>query len=362
MNVPAKFPFYIKASLIILGLYAFVSILFICQSIIIPFVYSILISIVLRPLVNFLVRKNVNRVLAIAITLVLAISVLTTVAALFISQASMFKEALPKLIDKMYTLYDTLVKNISSNYHISSDQMAQWVAKGKTELSGNSSAIFGKTVNTMGNILMVIFLIPVYIFMLLFYQHHLTGFIHKVFGTGNDDKVNEILSETKTIVKSYLMGMLLEAVIVAALYSIGLLLLGIPYAILLGILGAFLNLIPYLGSIIAGALSMVISLLTKSNPTYALLVLGLYIFIQFIDNNYIIPKIVGSKVRINALISMLAIIGVANLWGIAGMFLAIPLTAIIKLVFDRIKEMKSWGFLIGDPEPLPKPKKLRILK
>jgi len=362
MNSTNKIPFSIKAPLILLGIYAFVSMLFIAQSIIIPFIYAVLISIVLGPLVNFLVGKGINRILAISITLLLTIFILVSLGLFVGSQATMFREALPKLIQKLYVLYDNLVKTLTNNYNINNDELTQYIEKVKAELSGNGSAIMGRTVNTVGNVVMVIFLLPVYIFMLLYYQRHLISFIHRAFGTDNDEKVSEILSETKTIVKSYLMGMLLEAVIVATLYSIGLLLLGIPYAILLGVMGAFLNLIPYLGSIIAGGLSMVISLVTKEHPSYSLLVLGLYILIQFIDNNYIIPKIVGSKVRINALISMLAIIGVASLWGIAGMFLAIPLTAILKLIFDKIKELKAWGFLIGDPDPIVPKKRLRILK
>ena len=361
MTPPLKYPFYIKAPLILVGIYTFISMLYIGQSIIVPFIYSILIAIVLRPLVNFLVRKKLPRILAIAITMLLAFTVIFSIGALLVSQASMFRDALPKLIDRLHDLYSQVLNALSNNYNISNKQTTEWVAKAKTEVSANGGNILGRTINTMGNLIMVMFLMPVYIFMLLFYQPHIVLFIHKAFGTDNDTKVSEILGETKTIVKSYLMGMLLEATIVAALYSAGLLLLGVPYAILLGILGAFLNLIPYIGSIVAGVLSMTISLLTQSNPSYSLLVLGLYILIQFIDNNYIIPYLVGSKVQINALISMLAIIGVASLWGIAGMFLAIPLTAILKLIFDRIRPLNPWGFLIGDPAPIPR-KKLKLPK
>ena len=123
--------------------------------------------------------------------------------------------------------------------------------------------------------------------------------------------------------------------------------LGINYAVLFGILGALLNIIPYIGGLIALILFSVIALVTKE-PIYVVYVIGLYTIIQFVDNNYIVPKVVGSKVKLNALVSLLAVIAGAALWGIPGMFLSIPIVAILKLLFDRIDSLKPWGFLMGE--------------
>jgi predicted PurR-regulated permease PerM len=144
--------------------------------------------------------------------------------------------------------------------------------------------------------------------------------------------------------------LLLEFVIVAALNSGALLILGIQYAILIGIIGAILNVIPLIGGFVAVALPVIIALATKS-PSSCLLVIGAYVLIQFIDNHYIIPKVVASKVKINALISVIVVLSFGALWGIPGMFLSIPLTAIIKVVFDHIAPLKPWGFLLGDTMP-----------
>jgi predicted PurR-regulated permease PerM len=130
----------------------------------------------------------------------------------------------------------------------------------------------------------------------------------------------------------------------------GLLLLGIEYAILLGVMDALLNLIPYIGGIAGVLLFMAIALITGT-PTDVLYVFLLYVGIQFVDNNYIVPKVVGSKVKLNPLASILAVIAGAALWGIPGMFLSIPLLAIVKLVLDRIPTLEHWGFLLGDPVP-----------
>jgi predicted PurR-regulated permease PerM len=188
--------------------------------------------------------------------------------------------------------------------------------------------------------------------MLLYYQPLLSEFIHKLFGANNGVQVAEILVETKAIIQSYLSGLFIEFVLVAVLNAAGLLLLGINYAILLGIIGALLNVIPYIGGIVAVALIMAVALVTKSG-LYALYALAVILFIQFIDNNYIIPKIIGSKVKLNSFICLVAVLLGDALWGVPGMFLSIPLTAIVKLIFDRIESLKPWGYLLGDSQVEP---------
>jgi predicted PurR-regulated permease PerM len=163
--------------------------------------------------------------------------------------------------------------------------------------------------------------------------------------------VNEIVTQTKTLIQVYLKGLVVEGIMVGILNSVALLILGIDYAILLGILGALLNVIPYIGGIVAVALPMMIALATKSSPWFAVYVLIAHYIVQLIDNNLIVPYIVASKVRINALFSIIVIIAGNALWGIHGMFLAIPLLAVIKLIFDHIEPLKPWGFLLGVTVP-----------
>ena len=90
--------------------------------------------------------------------------------------------------------------------------------------------------------------------------------------------------DTKALIQSYLVGLLIEALIVATLYSAGLLILGIDYAILLGVIGALLNIIPYLGAIVSATLFVIVALLTKDSPTDALLVLVLYFVLALKDS------------------------------------------------------------------------------
>ncbi|WP_291860135.1 AI-2E family transporter [Marinilabilia sp.] len=342
-------PLYAKTVLVILGLVAFVFTLYIAQGIIIPLVFATILAIVLHPAVNLIIRLKVHRVVAIAIVMLLTFSVIALFGTLMYSQASRFTESFPKLVDKFTQIINQLIFWTSGYFEISANEITQWITNTKNELIGGDE--IGQTIVGVGSILAFLFLIPVYVFMILFYQPLLIEFLHRLFGENNRSKVSEIINQIKTLIQRYLIGLLFEVVIISFLYTIGLLILGIEYALVLGILGALLNLIPYLGSIIAASMPMIIAIVTKPSPWFAVLVLALYIFIQFIDNNYIVPKIVASKVKLNALASIIAVITFGALWGIPGMLVAIPLAAIAKLIFDHIKPLQSWGFLLGDTLP-----------
>jgi len=362
MDKVLKFPFYAKASLSFIGMVAFVYMLYIAQGVILPVLFSIIAAIVLHPVVNFFVRRKINRVVAIAFTLILSVIIIAAFGTFLLSQLNRFIESLPKLIDKFIEILDNTIAWVSGYFDISPRKINSWIKDSEGELLDTSGSAIGNTIVTVGGLVVLLLLIPVYIFMLLFYQPLLLEFFRRLFGTDNRKEVNEIITQTKTLIQQYLIGLLIETAIIAALYSIGLLIMGIQYAIVLGIIGALLNLIPYIGSWIAAALPMMIAIVTKTSPWFALLVLALYLFIQIIDNNYIVPKIVASKVKINALLSIIAVIAFGALWGIPGMLIAIPLTAIIKLIFDHIESLKPWGFLLGDTMPDIAIFKIKLLK
>jgi predicted PurR-regulated permease PerM len=346
-----KWPFYAKATLIITGLFALLTILYIGRGIIVPFIFAVIIAILLSPVVNFFVRIKINRLIAIAITLVLSLLTIAALGVLMFSQIGRFSESLPVLADKLTEALNQSINWASGYFDISTQKINTWLDSTKGELIESSGTAIGKTILSLGSLLVVIFLVPVYIFMILYYQPLLLDFIHKLFGMDHQSKVSEMILQTKTVVQSYLTGLVIETLIVAVLNITGLLILGIEYAILLGILGALLNLIPYIGGLVGVALPMMVALATKPSAWSAMYVLIIYYIIQLIDNNYIVPIIVSSKVKINALFSIIAVIAGNALWGIPGMFLSIPLLAIIKLVCDNIEPLKPYGFLLGDTMP-----------
>jgi predicted PurR-regulated permease PerM len=346
-----KLPFYLKATIFLVGIFALITILYIAQSILVPLVFAIIIAITLHPLVNYLVDKKVNRVLAITLALVLTFLVIAAFATLLISQASRFSETWPALVEKFTGFFNQTINWISQYFDIKHYKIVEWITKTRGELINTSGAAIEQTIVSIGNLLMVLVLIPVYVFMILFYHPILLSFIHKIFVSSNQEQLGEVITQTKTVIQRYLVGLVIEAIIVATLDAGALLILGIDYAILLGILAALLNVIPYIGGVVAVAMPMMVAIATKSSAWYAIWVLIAYYIIQLIDNHYIIPKIVASKVKINALFAIIIVLAGNALWGIPGMFLSIPMLAIVKLIFDHIEPLKPWGFLLGDTMP-----------
>ena len=345
------FPFYAKASLLIIGLFVFISMLYIGQGIIVPVVFAVIIAIVLHPIVNFFVKHKIPRVAAIVITLLISFIVVAATGILIYNQAIRFSESWPVLVDKFTETFNQTAAWASGYFDIKPTAIQDWIIKTKTELMANSNAAIGQTLFAVGNGVLVLFLIPVYVFLVLFYHKLLVEFIHRLFISSDQRQVNKIVNQTKTLIQRYLVGLAIEAVIIAILEIAALLILGVDYAILLGVIGALLNVIPYIGGIVAVALPMMVAFATKDSAWYPLYIMVIYYIIQLIDNNFIVPVIVSSKVKINALFSIIVVFAGNALWGVPGMFLSIPLIAIVKLIFDNIEPLKPWGFLLGDDIP-----------
>jgi predicted PurR-regulated permease PerM len=343
-----KLPFYAKIALVFISLFAFVYTMRIGQQIIIPIVYATIIAILLNPFVNFLTRHRFNRLIAILIAVILALLVVLTILYFVISQGDNFMASFPKMQEKLTANSTDFINWLAEQTSVHPDKINKWLAETQSEQIDDFAV--GENITKFGQMLVTTVLLPVYMVMLLYYKPLILEFIHRLFRSENQTAVDEVLKNTKKIIQSYLVGLFIEMIIVAILNSIGLLLIGIQYAILLGVIGALLNIIPYLGAIIAATIFMLIALLTKS-PIYMLYVLLMYFFIQFIDNNFLLPKVVAARVKINAFISIVVVLIGAAIWGIPGMFLAIPLTAIVKVIFDHVEPLKPWGFLLGDTMP-----------
>ncbi len=350
-NASVSLPVYLKIAQILMGIAVFFFILYIGQDIIIPLVFAIMIAILLNPVILFLCRIKIPRVPAIILALVVTMSLITAVFYFFITQISLFSESFPLFKQKFLALFNEGERWISQTFNVSKWKVDAWVTKTRKEgMDENGTVVITSTVSTLGGMLMTFVIMPVYVFMIIYYKPLLLEFIARLFPKNLHVTVVEVLTETKTLIQRYLFGLLVEAILVAILNSLALWILGIPYAILVGVIGALLNVIPYIGGVVAVALPMLLALATKQ-PVDALYVLIAYLVVQFIDNNFFVPKIVASKVKINALVSIIVVLVGNELWGIPGMFLSIPITAIVKVIFDRIEPLQPYGFLLGDNQP-----------
>ena len=348
MNISTKqHPFYLKATVVLFGLILVCYALINLKEILAPIAFSLIIAILLNPLVNKLQKRGIKKMLAITIALTLAIVVVVGILYFISSQVMNFGENLPELKAKFNEHFIELQNWVQAKFNMSIPKQQKAIDDALTSSKKFIGGALGGLLGTLG----LIFLVPIYVFLLLLYKKLILNFFHEIFAEENSEKVSDVLIETKSAIQSYMVGLLLEALVVAVMNTVALLILGVQYAVLLGVLGALLNMLPYIGGIIAIALPVVIATVTKDGFTTQLLILGAYMLIQFIDNNVLVPFLVSSRVKINAFFSLVVVLLGGALWGVAGMFLSIPFLAILKIVFDRLPEMKPWGKLFGDTVP-----------
>ncbi len=195
---------------------------------------------------------------------------------------------------------------------------------------------------------------------MLFYRRRLLKFLVDVFKEENKAKVYDIVETVQYIIRKYVVGLFLEMSTVAVVCCTVFLLLGIKYAILLGLITALFNIVPYIGIFSALLLNIIITFATTAMATKVLLVAVTVVAVHLIDSNILLPLIVGSKVRINAFITLLGVVLGEMIWGISGMFLSIPVIAMAKIIFDRIESLKQWGVLLGDEKIEAKSLKISI--
>ena len=342
-----QFPLYVKAPLVLLGLALAVFTLHIASDIIFPLFFAAIFAIMLHPVEQWLLRRRVPPLVAIALTVVLGVAALLGLLYFIYLEASQLSSQMPLFKQKFAQTTAQVHQWLQDQFGISDQKLQGWVS----EAGNRASSLLGGTLSAVSGLLVVATLIPVYIFLLFLYQRRLVDFLVEVFsGRQQDSGVSEVLRESKVAIQSYMVGLLIEGSIVAALNVSALLVLGIPYALLLGVLGALLNFIPYIGGLTAIALPVLMAFVTKPGYGYPLAVVAVYLLIQFIDNHYLIPRIVASKIKVNALVAIVGVLVGNAIGGVAGMFLALPVIAILKIVFDRITPLKPWGMLLGDEE------------
>ena len=339
------YPFYIKASAVLVGLVLFVLILYILGDILVPLGFSVLIAILLNPLYTRL-AKVLPKIPAILLSILVAVLLLAGLLYFLSTQINTFTSSLPQLKHKLHLFISQAGIWAKNHFGLNLQQQID-------SLSGASgeNTMLRSTLSTIAGVLSVLVLIPIYVFMLLFYKPLILDFLFQVFKEENSLRVAEILSETKTAVQSFMQGLMIETVIVCCLNSLALMLLGVPSAVVIGVLGGILNLLPYIGGLIAIALPVLMVTIVKEGYTTQLFIIAAYLVIQFIDNNILVPRIVSKKVQINALVSIIVVLLGGALWGVAGMFLSIPLIGVLKIIFDRVDDLKPWGRLLGDEVP-----------
>ncbi|MGC8751419.1 AI-2E family transporter [Hydrotalea sp.] len=321
--------------------------LYYAQSFFIPLAFAALFTLLLISVANVFEKWGISRGISALIAVLLAILVVLFVFYFISSQIISFRNDVPKVAQQLYIAVTDLENWAQQRFHISDQHLKKFIDSITAQSMSSTSAIVGSTVSTLSNVLVYLVLIPIYTFLFLLYRHIIIDFFVKSFGNTHALTVINVLHRIRLMIKDYIFGLLIELLIVAILNYIGLLIVGVQYAILLAVVAAILNLIPYLGIYTATLFGMLVTY-TNNTPSAVLGVAIVMIIVHLIDSNFLLPKVVGSKVKINALATILGVVVGSLLWGIPGMFLALPILAILKIIFDSVESLEPWGYLLGD--------------
>ncbi|MGC4039486.1 MAG: AI-2E family transporter [Flavobacterium sp.] len=347
-----KFPFYIKLAAILVSLISISAILYAGSEMLSPVFLSLLFAIMLRPVVTFFNRKlRLPHLIAVIITVTLFVLLFFTVIYFISMQITDMVNDWDKIKKNFMFHIDHFQQMIIDNFHLSKSEQKEIINKAANDGLTTGKQLVGTTLTSFADIIFNGTLIPIFTFLILLYQNLFVTFLSKLVQPENHKKLREVLYQIKVAVQSYIVGLIFEMVAVSVLTTIGFYFIGVEYFILLGIITGILNLVPYIGILFAGALSIVVSLSGSTDLSIMLGVIGVNIVVQFIDNNILVPLFVNSKVQINAIVSIIGIFIGNAFFGIVGMFLAIPIIAILKVIFDRIDSLEPWGYLFGDDLP-----------
>lgn len=338
-----------KSAAVLISLIAGVYILYVLRETLIPLAYSVLFSILLFPVCERLERWKFPRVLAITLSILLFIVVIAVLIYLVSVQIAGFADELPRISGKAEVLLEQLLTMGERYLNISRTEQVSEAKMYLVKLLGESRQVLLSTLVATTGTLTTATLVPLYVFFFLLYRDFFRRFVHKAFHKVPKGTLDKILHKIYEVIQSYLAGLMLVIGIVGVLNTIGLLLLGIDYAVFFGFLAAFLILIPYIGILIGSIFPALMSVITEDSPWYALGVVGVMGFVQFLEGNFITPNIVGSKVSINPLAAIVMLLLGGQLWGLSGLILALPLTAILKVIMDSSPSLEPIGFLLGEP-------------
>ncbi|MEP6677337.1 MAG: AI-2E family transporter, partial [Ferruginibacter sp.] len=232
-----NYPFYVKNTIVLFGLTLIVYALYTLSDIMIPLAFALLLAILLNPMTNWFKRKKIKHGLAITLSVIIAIIGIAAVIYFLSTQIARFGEELPAMKKKFAELFVRFQASVQSDLGMPVAKQDQLIAEAKTGLK----PLLGHTLGTVLGSLSIIFLLPVYTFLFLYYKTLILNFLFEIFSEKNSMEVNDVLHETKGAIQNYMYGLLLEALIVAALNFLLLWMLGVKYALLLGVLGALLN-------------------------------------------------------------------------------------------------------------------------
>jgi len=320
------------------------------KPIIMPLVVAAFFAILLVPSLNRLEQWKIPRAAAITLLMIVLIASISSLIYIVLNQAVAIAEDLPEISGKLEAWYLSLATYLETDLGISAAKQTEYLYSGVEKLLGSSGSFIQSTINTTANLFTYLALIPVYVFLMLYYRERFQDFFIAINHPDSRDRVEDTLDHSKGVILNYVSGISIVVLIMAVLNVGGLLIIGIPYAVFFGIVAALLTIIPYVGIIIGSIPPILIALIMTDSVFYPVAVIILFVIVQTLEGNFITPKIVGSKVSVNALAAMVALVVGGFLWGAIGMILSIPITGMLKVILHQSPKTRPWSMLIGQDD------------
>lgn len=322
-------------------------ILYFGRDIFIPLSFAALISFVIYPSCKWFEKRGFKRMTAILVNIILLLIVLSGIVALLINQFVGFLEEWPLIESKVMESLKTFRGFLYESYGVSKEHQSKFITQ---MFNGSGSGAFEMlrtmiSASAFSTVLMV--LIPVYSVLILYYREIWVKVLLRLFPGERKESLDEILSLTITAYYNFIKGMGLVYLIVGILNSIGLLLLGVPHAILFGFIASVLTFIPYVGIMIGSLLPMAMAWITYDSVWYPIGIVAIFAFVQYLEANIIFPLAVSNRLNVNTLVMLLSIFVGGLLWGMAGMILFVPFAGILKLVADHSPKLKTLSLVLG---------------
>ena len=299
--------------------------------------------------------RGVASMTAVIVFLGLLVGLIYFMAVQFIS----FSDDLPMLKTRIDDIYAGLQHWLSHSLHITSKAQTDYLNKSTGSLAESAVSSVKSVFLSLTTIVLWTIFIVLFTFFMLFHRTLLYKFMLNLFGDEHQSKVAEIVLETKTMVNGYIFALLLEMAIVSTVSSIMFLIMGVKYALLLGMMAGVLNIIPYIGIYSSMVIALIITFANSTGNMALEAAAGLF-GVHLLDSNVIMPRLVGGRVKMNPFVTILAVMVGEFVWGVPGMFLFIPIAGIMKLVCARVDGLQAWSILIGEEEKPIKVKKVKV--
>lgn len=310
-----------------------------------PVVIAGILYYLMNPVINFLERKGMNRTFAIILLFIIVVALLIWGIVVIIPQ---IREQIGSMMKSLPSYFDTIGDKANEIFkdptfkpfqeHL--DNSLQKILESLTETAQNISRVtlqgLGSVVSTLATVMIALITAPIILFFLLKDGNRLATYILKFLPTKMRKPTYRVMSEINSQLASYIRGQLTVAFSVAVMFIIGFSLVGMNYAITLGILAGFLNLIPYLGSFLAMVPVIFIALVT--GPVMLAKVIIVFTIEQTIEGRIVSPLVLGNQLKIHPITIMFVLLTAGKIFGITGIILGIPFYAVMKVIAIHIFE------------------------